>query len=177
MTTPAHIEPPWLIEARKHEGQREVKGPRHNARIIDWLTRLKAWWQDDETPWCGVFVAHCVGMAGHELPRYWMRAKDWLNWGESIACPVVGAVVVFTRDGGGHVGFVVGKDAKGNLMVLGGNQGDMVKMSLSTPFLIAGGLPGWYVLGWLFRYMEKRKNMDIMQVAQEMADDVRRFRQ
>jgi hypothetical protein len=37
-------------------------------------------------------------------------------------------VVVFKRDGGGHVGFVVGKDQAGNLMVLGGNQSDSVNI-------------------------------------------------
>ena len=58
-----------------------------------------------------------------------MRAKDWLNWGQKIIQPCVGCIVVFERDGGGHVGFVVGQDANNNLMVLGGNQGDAVKVS------------------------------------------------
>lgn len=53
----------------------------------------------------------------------------------------------------------------------------MVKVSLSVPFLIAGGLPGWYVLGWAFRWMEKRKGKDLAEVAIEVADDIRRFRQ
>nr|WP_303803578.1 hypothetical protein [Snodgrassella alvi] len=33
--------------------------------------------------------------------------------------PAYGCIVTFTRKGGGHVGFVVGKDTRGNLMVLG----------------------------------------------------------
>jgi len=37
--------------------------------------------------------------------------------------------VVFDRQGGGHVGFIVGRDENNNLMVLGGNQGDSVKIS------------------------------------------------
>ena len=41
---------------------------------------------------------------------------------------MVGCVVVYERKGGGHVGFVVGKDQKGNLMTLGGNQGDRVSV-------------------------------------------------
>jgi uncharacterized protein (TIGR02594 family) len=64
-----------------------------------------------------------------KLPKYWMRAKDWLNWGQSLNKPCVGCVVIFEREGGGHVGFVVGQDANKNLMVLGGNQGDAVKVS------------------------------------------------
>jgi len=47
----------------------------------------------------------------------------------SLLKPCVGAIVVFSRDGGGHVGFVVGLDKYGNLMVLGGNQGDCVRIS------------------------------------------------
>lgn len=131
-------EPAWLIEARKSIGVREIKGPQHDRRIMGWLDQLRAWWKDDETSWCGVFVAHCMQVAGLPLPKFWMRAKDWLNWGESIACPVVGAVVVFTRDGGGHVGFIVGKDQNGNLLVLGGNQGDMVKISPFAMSRVAG---------------------------------------
>lgn len=42
--------------------------------------------------------------------------------------PAYGCVVVFSREGGGHVGFVVGRDKNGNLMVLGGNQGDAVSI-------------------------------------------------
>lgn len=119
----------WLTEARRNIGVAEIKGMKHNNTIIQWLESLKAWWREDETPWCGVFVAHCIKTAGLPLPKYWMRAKDWLNWGYKITAPCVGCVVIFTRDGGGHVGFVVGKDKTGNLMVLGGNQGDAVRIS------------------------------------------------
>ena len=35
---------------------------------------------------------------------------------------------MFSREGGGHVGFVVGRDATGNIMVLGGNQSDAVNV-------------------------------------------------
>lgn len=118
----------WLIEARRHIGLREIKGTQHNSVIIGWLKSLKAWWSEDETPWCGTFVAHCMQKCGYPVPKYWMRAKDWLNWGESLLSPCLGCVVVFSRTGGGHVGFVVGKDERGRLMVLGGNQSDSVSI-------------------------------------------------
>ena len=55
------------------------------------------------------------------------RAKAWLDWGKS--CPAVyGAVVVFGRDGGGHVGFLVGQSAT-NYYVLGGNQSNAVTIA------------------------------------------------
>lgn len=40
--------------------------------------------------------------------------------------------------GGGHVGFVVGTDAQSNIMLLGGNQGDMVQISPFKPDRIDG---------------------------------------
>lgn len=122
-------EPIWLTEARKHEGLAEIPGLRHNATILRWLQQLKAWWQDDETPWCGVFVAHCIDQAGLPLPKFWMRAKAWADWGSRLAAPVPGCIVVFDRKGGGHVGFVVGRTANGLLMVLGGNQGNRVSIA------------------------------------------------
>lgn len=121
--------PLWIVEAQRHIGLREIKGAKHNNFIIVWLESLKAWWSDDETPWCGTFVAHCMKKAECKLPKYWMRAKDWLNWGVIVTEPFVGCIVVFERQGGGHVGFVVGQDANKNLLVLGGNQGDAVKIS------------------------------------------------
>jgi uncharacterized protein (TIGR02594 family) len=51
-----------------------------------------------------------------------------LLWGLKLNLPAPGCVVVFSREGGGHVGFVVGKDVEGNLLVLGGNQGDEVNI-------------------------------------------------
>lgn len=121
-------EPAYLTEARKHIGLREISGTLHNKTIQSWLRKLRAWWDDDETPWCGVFVAHCVGASGLPLPANWMRARSWLNWGVSCK-PSVGAVVIFERQGGGHVGFIVGRDNTGRLLVLGGNQGNAVSIA------------------------------------------------
>lgn len=122
-------EPAWLIEARKHVGLKEIPGARHNTVILGWLARLKAWWRDDETPWCGVFVAHCVREAGLTPPKHWYRAKAWADWGSALkttsAAP--GAVLVFARQGGGHVGFYVGEDAT-YFYVLGGNQSNSVNV-------------------------------------------------
>lgn len=123
------LEPQWLTYARQFLGLKEIPGTEHNPKIIDWLYKLKAWWRDDETPWCGVFVAHCISESGHPIAKNWMRARAWLDWGVRLDSPTVGAVVIFSRDGGGHVGFVVGEDQNQNLMVLGGNQGNKVSIA------------------------------------------------
>lgn len=128
----------WMIEAERHIGLREIKGSKHNSTIVWWLNSLKAWWFDDEQPWCGVYVAHCLKSTGYVVPKTWYRALAWLDWGQRIDNPVVGCVVVFSRKGGGHVGFVVGKNRNGNLMVLGGNQGDAVAISAFDKSRVVG---------------------------------------
>lgn len=128
----------WVREAQKHIGLKEIVGKADNLTIKSWLSNLRAWWSDDETPWCGVFAAHCMKIAGHPIPKHWYRAKDWLNWGHSIHTPVYGCIAVFTRTGGGHVGFVVGKDSLGRIMVLGGNQGNAVSIAPFDPNRVAG---------------------------------------
>lgn len=123
------ISPPWLVSAQKFRGVREIPGAPTAPAIARWLDDLKAWWKDDETPWCGTFVAACMLEVGAPIPKHWYRAKGWLDWGTPLSGPAVGAVVVFEREGGGHVGLVVGRTLGGNLLVLGGNQGDMVRES------------------------------------------------
>ena len=120
---------PWLAEARQHIGLTEIAGKQHNSIIGNWLISLKAWWTDDETPWCGTFVAHCARTAGRDLPKHWYRALDWQNTGTRLNAPAYGCVVVFARQGGGHVGFCVGQDEQGNLWILGGNQGNRVSVA------------------------------------------------
>lgn len=119
---------PWIKEARRYIGLSEIAGKQHNPTIVNWLISLNAWWHDDETPWCGTFVAHCCREANRGLPKHWYRARDWLNTGTHLLKPAVGAIAVFQRKGGGHVGFIVGKDRQGNLMILGGNQGNAVNI-------------------------------------------------
>lgn len=122
-------EPAWLIEARRHDGLREIPGAPTAPTIARWLVQLGAWWRDDATPWCGVAVAAWMQAAGiGPLPKFWMRARAWADWGQALERPAHGCVVVFERQGGGHVGLVVGEDAAGNLLVLGGNQGDAVNV-------------------------------------------------
>lgn len=132
------IDPPWLQNARKHIGLQEIPGKETAPAIRKWLIELKAWWTDDETPWCGVYVAHALSAANIKLPAAWYRAKAWLDWGITIHEPKFGCIVVFERKGGGHVGFVVGQDTAGRLMVLGGNQSNRVSVAPFDRARVAG---------------------------------------
>jgi len=61
--------------------------------------------------------------------KYYMRAKAWSDYGSLLRRDRVapGAILVFDRAGGGHVGFYVGEDT-GHYYVLGGNQGNAVNI-------------------------------------------------
>lgn len=128
--------PKWLVEAREHMGTREIPGARHNNKILGWVKTLGGWFKDDETPWCGTFVGYCMKISGFDVPKHWYRAKAWADWGQP-STPRVGAIAVFGRQGGGHVGFAVGESA--NLIyVLGGNQSNAVNiMPIAKSRLIA----------------------------------------
>lgn len=118
----------WIDEAKKHIGLKEIKGSKHNAQIVMfWKAIKRGGIKDDETPWCAAFVGAMLESVGIVSTRY-ESAKSYEKWGLKLDAPVYGCVVVFTREGGGHVGFVVGQDKSGNLLVLGGNQGDAVNV-------------------------------------------------
>lgn len=127
----------WMTEARSLIGQREVPGAGNNPVIMSWGNRLGARilgiaYGADSVPWCGLFAAHCVTQAGIAPPPISIRAKAWATWGDPLSIravyPPVGAVAVFERKGGGHVGFVDSVNADGSLNILGGNQGDAVNV-------------------------------------------------
>lgn len=126
----------WLDKAKTYLGLSEVPGKKHNSKILEWWQAIHAIFTDDETPWCAAFVGGVLEECGIKSSRS-AAARSYLDWGNKIAGPAVGCVVVFWRkflgSGSGHVGFVVGKDAFGNLLVLGGNQGDKVSILPFNP--------------------------------------------
>ena len=131
-------EPKWLTEARKYLGLAEVKGPDHNPEILQmWRDIKRSGIKDDETPWCAAFVGAVLERVGIRSSRF-ESARSYLDWGQLLALPVPGCVVIFTRAGGGHVGFAVGRDPAGNLLVLGGNQSDAVNIKAFPVSRVSG---------------------------------------
>jgi uncharacterized protein (TIGR02594 family) len=125
---PARNEPSWLAEARKHMGKAEVPGKRHSPFVLGLWKALGRPYTDDETPWCGGFVAYCLrqAMPMIALPKIPERALAWNEWGHKCM-PAVGAIAVFGRSGGGHVAFAVGQRSDA-IYVLGGNQANAVNI-------------------------------------------------
>lgn len=127
--------PAWLDVAKSLIGTREIKGPKNNPTIMAWIKRLGAkvlgiTVRDDETAWCSTFVAHCFFSVGITPPPIAVRAMSWAEWGANLRADRLarGAVLVFQRPGGGHVGLYWGED-KDCYHVLGGNQSDSVSIT------------------------------------------------
>lgn len=115
-----------LTVAEKYIGVAEYVGKLHNPTIIKWLDRLKAWWREDETPWCGIFVANILLEVGKKIPKDPWRAKSYENYGVQLKAPCVGAIGVMRRKGGGHVCIIAGQTKNGDLVAIGGNQNNKV---------------------------------------------------
>lgn len=125
-------DPIWLTEAKKYIGQKEIAGPKNNATVVGFWKRIHlSGISNDDVPWCAAFVGAVLEDSGYPSTRSGL-AKSYMNYGTDQRIPTVGSIVVFSRKGGGHVGFVVGKDNLGNLFVLGGNQSDSVSVKKFT---------------------------------------------
>jgi len=96
------------------------------------------------TPWCAAFVNYCLMTAG--APYEKSASSQFATWSKKfkkIDKPVYGALMVMRNyfagtnkaHGTGHVTFVYGKTADGDIAGLGGNQSDRLKLS---PYKIVG---------------------------------------
>jgi uncharacterized protein (TIGR02594 family) len=77
--------------------------------------------------WCGAFLDMVLRRTGHRGGGN--LARGYINYGKRLAGPEVGAIVVFSRVGGGHVGIVTGIDANGNPIVISGNHNRRVAVA------------------------------------------------
>lgn len=122
-------EPKWITEARKEIGVSELLGTGQKAIDQMWIdSKLRGLvGTARKVPWCAGFVNACLERAGIRSTRS-DSSRSYLAFGKMLTQPAYGCIVTFSRTGGGHVGFVVGKTESGQLMVLGGNQSDAVNI-------------------------------------------------
>ncbi|TPG53108.1 TIGR02594 family protein [Sphingomonas glacialis] len=124
---------PWLAEAHTLIGLKEDTSAGSNEQILQWALEQHISYHDDDVPWCGLFVSHCIAsqLPREPLPANPLGARAYQTFGKPIS-PQPGAVVVFWREslesGKGHVGFYVGEDQDRNFLILGGNQGNAVSI-------------------------------------------------
>ena len=122
---------PWITQAKTALGRNEA---RDRSWLMDWLNRDgRSLGDPSKNPWCGDFVETCIRMGLPNEPLlgalginpYW--ARNWLLFGNETKL-VPGAVLIFERGSGGHVGFAIGLDDT-HFFVLGGNQSDAVTIA------------------------------------------------
>jgi len=122
--------PKILVEAVKHIGVKEIVGKEHNPVILAWAEALglRKFYTNDEIPWCGLFVAYCAHSAGVQVVDKPLWALSWAKYGNQVQEAMLGDILTFKRDGGGHVGIYVGEDTT-CYHVLGGNQSNSVNVT------------------------------------------------
>ena len=123
--------PLMVVEAVKLYGTLETPGAGNNPTIMQWADETgldAAGYHGDDVPWCGLLMAVVAQRAGKYVPAIPLRALSWVNFGVPSPEPSLGDVLVFKRQGGGHVALYVGEDGE-NYFCLGGNQEDAVSIA------------------------------------------------
>ncbi|WP_277275530.1 NlpC/P60 family protein [Novosphingobium cyanobacteriorum] len=133
---PGNLPLVWLAEASRLINTKEDPATgRSNPIILEWADELGVdrIYTTDDIPWCGLFVAHCIGstLPAEPLPSGLLAARSWSRFGIPVE-PTRGAIMVFYRkspqSGLGHVGFYLGEDATA-YCILGGNQSNSVSVT------------------------------------------------
>lgn len=125
-------EPRWVTLARADKGIREVPGVANNPILVKRfasITKIIGWlFNADSIPWCGAIMAWWMNQCGIKPPVGPARALAWATWGVPLPKPILGSILVYSREGGGHVTMYVGESAT-HYFGLGGNQGDAITIA------------------------------------------------
>ncbi|MBR0796899.1 TIGR02594 family protein [Bradyrhizobium jicamae] len=76
--------------------------------------------------WCARFMNMVLKESGYRGTGSDM-ASSFAHYGQRVSGPQVGAIAVMGRRGGGHVGIITGIDARGNPIMISGNNGNRVR--------------------------------------------------
>lgn len=138
---PALGEPEWLKLARAELGVKEAPGEANNPTVL-------AYYRDaghpevnaDSVAWCAALTGACLERAGVPSSKQ-LNARSYLTWGKEVKKPYPGCIAVFSRGDPrgweGHVGFFL-EEKDGQIMVLGGNQGDAVTIAAQPKSRLLG---------------------------------------
>ncbi len=123
---------PLVSLALSHIGLAEIPGPKTNPQLAKFFVDFPNLPQEDETPWCSLFLYWCAKQTGLSVPAKEMApmARSWLTVGTKTTTPTVGDIAIFSRSTGasGHVGIFCNHIAD-TIFVLGGNQQNAVNIS------------------------------------------------
>lgn len=142
--------PRMLVEALALHGAEEYAGGADNPVILGWAREcgVADVYRHDSTAWCGLFMGVVARRAGwaDQSPKAILWARSWAGFGVAADQPSLGDVMVFARQGGGHVALYVGESAD-SWFILGGNQSDRVSITARAKAsgMIAVRRPRWRV--------------------------------
>ena len=122
--------PKMILEFIKLYGIHETLGAGDNQIILDWAKEVGVAdrYIHDEIPWCGLVMAIIAKRAGKEVNFDPLWALNWAKFGAKVTDgPKFGDVLVFKRQGGGHVALYIGEDEH-CYHCAGGNQSDAVNI-------------------------------------------------
>lgn len=128
---PSYTHLDWVKIAYRELGTKEIPGKKRSNHRVEQYHDATGYlsWALDDIPWCGSFVGFVMMKAGYEIPERAGTALEWLEFGKALHKPMMGAIAVKTRNGGGHVTFVVGVSEDDEYVYcLGGNQNDEVNI-------------------------------------------------
>lgn len=124
--------PLYFKIAKQELGEKEIRGGKHNPRIIEYHSATSLQASTDEIPWCASFCNWVLKQSGIKGTNS-ARARSFLTWGKKTDKPRKGDIVVFWRgspdSASGHVAFYVERVNSEYISVLGGNQSDSVCVS------------------------------------------------
>lgn len=125
------MKPAYIVEAEKLSGEREIKGKRHNEKIVElYADSGNAGVTRDEVAWCAAFVGATLRRAGYKSTGS-LAARSYESYGRTLPGPqkyCIGVMKWVNSGWRGHVGYVVDFNDK-YVWMLGGNQSDRVKIS------------------------------------------------
>lgn len=136
---------PWVSTMRAITGQKELPGSADSEFVLGMAKTIAKAYPDlaayckqythDAIPWCGLTMAYVMAVNGikpvtkKDGASYgFLWADDWKHFGTRLPKPIPGCVMVFTRNGGGHV-TQLEEITPTHFKCRGGNQSDMINVT------------------------------------------------
>ncbi len=126
---------PWMTTARHELGVSERTGNNDGPQVERYLRTVGL---GGGYAWCAAFVNWTLGQNDIRGTGRG-NALSYLTYGQRLPGPAYGSIAVLNHGKGlGHVGFVAGQSPNGSIILLGGNQSNMVKYSSFPRSSISG---------------------------------------
>jgi uncharacterized protein (TIGR02594 family) len=129
---------PWLSTMRALTGTKEAPSSKDNPFIVEMAHEIVrrfpdlkgnvGWYNHDSIPWCGLQMGYVMAVNGIKPCAAPLSALAWATWGQKLKAPTPGAVLVYSRIGGGHVTLYESEDST-YYFCRGGNQADSVNVT------------------------------------------------